>query len=88
MGRRAWVICALLALQPCAGRAQLDEQRIVREYSKTLAKDKDAKDRAAAAVFFSEFATQHTRAAGPRVRRTSRRSMSPETGQSETTGDL
>ncbi len=49
MSRRAWVICVLLVLLPCAGQAQFDDDKLVREYAKTLAKDKDAKDRADAA---------------------------------------
>jgi HEAT repeat protein len=49
MMRRAWVICVLLALHPCAGQAQFDEEKLVREWTKTLGKGRDAKDRAAAA---------------------------------------
>ena len=49
MGGRAWVICVLLAFSPCLGRAQSDEEKLVRDWAKTLAKDRDAKDRAAAA---------------------------------------
>jgi HEAT repeat protein len=49
MDRRSWVICVFLAVQPSAGLAQSDEEKLVRESAKTLAKDRDPKDRAAAA---------------------------------------
>lgn len=49
MTRRALAICVLLAFHPAAGQARFDEEKLVREYAKTLAKDKDAKDRADAA---------------------------------------
>ena len=49
MTRRALAICVLLAFHPAAGQAWFDEEKLVREYAKTLAKDKDAKDRADAA---------------------------------------
>jgi HEAT repeat protein len=49
MSRRVLVVCVLLALAPGAARAQLDEGKLVREYANTLAKDKDAEDRAHAA---------------------------------------
>jgi HEAT repeat protein/ankyrin repeat protein len=49
MDRRAGVICVLLALAPCLGIAQSDDEKLVRGYAKTLAKDRDAKERADAA---------------------------------------
>jgi HEAT repeat protein len=50
MGRRALVICVLLAFSPGLGRAQSDDEKLVRDWAKTLAKDRDAKDRAGAAM--------------------------------------
>jgi HEAT repeat protein len=49
MVRRALVICVLLAIQPSAGYAQSDEEKLVKGYAKTLAKDRDASERALAA---------------------------------------
>src|SRR5689334_12549847 len=49
MRRYAWVICVLLALQPCAGTAQSDEEKATREFAKRLAKERDPKERADAA---------------------------------------
>jgi HEAT repeat protein len=49
MVRRALVICVLLAVQPCAGYAQSEDEKLVRDYAKTLAKDRDARERASAA---------------------------------------
>jgi HEAT repeat protein len=49
MRSRAWVICVLLALQPSFGLAQFDTDKLVREFAKKLAKDRDPKDRASAA---------------------------------------
>lgn len=49
MRRYAWVICVLLALQPCAGTAQSDEEKSTREFTKRLAKERDPKERADAA---------------------------------------
>lgn len=49
MIRRARVLCILLALPPCVAQARFDEQELVRDHAKTLAKDKDPKERASAA---------------------------------------
>jgi HEAT repeat protein len=49
MRRYAWVICALLALQPCPGTADSDEEKQIREFAKRLAKERDPKERADAA---------------------------------------
>jgi len=49
MRRRACVICILLALVAGAGHAQSGEDKLVRDYAKTLANDKDVEDRARAA---------------------------------------
>ncbi len=51
MGRRGWVVGALLALLPVLAYGQFDEEKLVREYAKTLAKDRNAKERASAARF-------------------------------------
>lgn len=51
MPRRVLVICILLAIHPAAGQAQFNEDELVKDYAKTLAKDRDAKDRADAARF-------------------------------------
>ncbi len=49
MVRRSLVICVLLAIQTCAGYAQTDEEKLIRDYAKTLAKDRDALERVSAA---------------------------------------
>jgi HEAT repeat protein len=49
MRRRARVICVLLTLLPCTGLGQLDTDKLVREYAKKLAKERDPKERASAA---------------------------------------
>ena len=49
MSRRALAICVLLAIHPVAGQAQSNEDELVKDYAKTLARDRDAKDRADAA---------------------------------------
>lgn len=48
MVRRLLVICVLLAI-PCAGFARSDEDKLVRDYAKTLAKDRNPRERAEAA---------------------------------------
>ena len=48
MVRRLLVICLLLAI-PCAGFAGSDEDKLVRDYAKTLGGDKDPRARAGAA---------------------------------------
>lgn len=49
MIRRALAICILLAIHPAAGQAQFNEDELVKDYAKTVARDRDAKDRAEAA---------------------------------------
>ncbi len=49
MKRRLLATCVLLVVRPFAVEAQFDEEKLVREHAKTLAKDRDAKDRADAA---------------------------------------
>jgi HEAT repeat protein len=49
MVRRALAICVLLAIVPSAGFALSDEEKLIRDYVKTLAKDKDPRERAGAA---------------------------------------
>ena len=49
MTRRALAICIVLAIQSGAARAQSREDELVKDYAKTLAKDRDASDRAHAA---------------------------------------
>ncbi len=49
MRRRALAICLLLVLPPAAASARFDEDELVRDHVKTLAKDRDPKDRADAA---------------------------------------
>ncbi|MGE5276956.1 MAG: HEAT repeat domain-containing protein [Acidobacteriota bacterium] len=49
MIRRAWMLCVLLALAPLVAQARSDEQEAIRDRAKTLAKDKDPKERASAA---------------------------------------
>ncbi len=49
MKRRALAICILMAIHSGAARAQSREDELVKDYAKTLAKDRDAKDRADAA---------------------------------------
>ncbi len=49
MGKRVFFICVLLACWSGFAFAQFDEEKLVREYAKTLAKDRDAKERASAA---------------------------------------
>ena len=49
MGRRILAVCVLLAFGSAVGRAQFDEEKLVREYTKSLAKDREAKERASAA---------------------------------------
>ena len=49
MRRKAWAIGALCLLAAAAAGAQSDEEKLVREHAKTLAKDRDASDRANAA---------------------------------------
>ena len=49
MTKRALAICILLAAVPLAARAQSEEDGLVRDHAKTLANDRDAKDRAEAA---------------------------------------
>ena len=48
MVRRLLVICVLMAI-PWAGSAGSDEDKLVRDYAKTLAKDRDPRERAGAA---------------------------------------
>src|ERR1700693_5919105 len=49
MGRRVLVICILLACCWRAVYAQSDGEKLVQRYAKTLAKDRDARERASAA---------------------------------------
>ena len=49
MGRRCLVICLLLLLHAAAGYSRFDQEKLVREYAKTLAKDRDPRERASAA---------------------------------------
>lgn len=51
--KRALVICLILACWATAGFAQSDEEKLVREYAKKLAKNRDAGDRASAARWLS-----------------------------------
>ena len=48
MVRRLLVVCMLMAI-PCAGFARSDEDKLVRDYAKTLARDRDPRERAGAA---------------------------------------
>lgn len=50
MRRRSWLVLGLcVSLVPLAAIAQSEDEKLVREHAKTLAKDRDAKDRADAA---------------------------------------
>ncbi|MEO8432111.1 MAG: HEAT repeat domain-containing protein [Acidobacteriota bacterium] len=49
MVRRAWLAAVLLASMPAVGFAQFDEDKLIRDWAKTLSKDRDAKDRVSAA---------------------------------------
>jgi HEAT repeat protein len=49
MRRRALAICILLATCSGAARAQFKEDELVKDYAKTLARDRDAKERVEAA---------------------------------------
>ncbi len=49
MRTRAWAICVLLILQPCVGSADKDEDKLIQEFAKKLAKERDPKERASAA---------------------------------------
>ena len=49
MRRRTWIVGLVLAFQAASGLAQSEEDKLVREHAKTLARDRDAKDRADAA---------------------------------------
>ena len=49
MSRRALVLGVLLALLAGAGLAQFDMDKLVRDYAKKLAKERDPRERAAAA---------------------------------------
>jgi HEAT repeat protein len=49
MSRLTLSICVLLAFHPVPGQAQFDLDELVKDHVKTLAKDRDAKDRADAA---------------------------------------
>jgi HEAT repeat protein len=49
MRRLVLAVFVLLSLRPATGLARSDEDDLVRDHAKTLAKDRDAKDRVAAA---------------------------------------
>jgi HEAT repeat protein len=49
MKRRLLAVCILLAFQSVAAEARFDEDKLIKDYAKTLLKDKDAEDRAEAA---------------------------------------
>jgi HEAT repeat protein len=49
MGKRALGLCVVLACWPGIGFARFDEEKLVREYARTLARDRDPRERASAA---------------------------------------
>ena len=49
MGKRALSVGVLLLCWAGVGNAQFDEEKLVRDYAKTLAKDRDPRERASAA---------------------------------------
>ncbi|HEX7252269.1 MAG TPA: HEAT repeat domain-containing protein [Thermoanaerobaculia bacterium] len=49
MKRYAWVMCVFFALSTSAGTADWDEEKLIREYAKKLAKERDSRERADAA---------------------------------------
>jgi HEAT repeat protein len=49
MRKPVLAICCLLILQPCLARADSEEDKNIREFSKKLAKERDPKERASAA---------------------------------------
>ena len=54
MRRRILAFCVLLTLFPGIGVSQSDEEKWIRDRAKTLAKDRDAKERAEAARWLIE----------------------------------